>query len=47
MILKTGNNFEWEQTTSYQTQNLHWYATCTANTTNIHFTNPVPVTQKQ
>ena len=31
----------------YQVKNLTWYATCTADIKNIHYTNPAPAIQNK
>jgi len=45
--MKNGNYLEWTRSHTYHKQNLQWYANCTQNITNINFTNPAPVAQRQ
>jgi len=47
MTLKDGLDLEWEKSSTYQEQSLKWYATSTANTTNIHIIYLAPAPQRQ
>ncbi len=47
MILKNGKNLGFQKNQPLVVPNIKWFATCTANITNINFMNPVPVRQKR
>tara|TARA_R110000765_G_scaffold322781_1_gene414518 strand:+ start:381 stop:524 length:144 start_codon:yes stop_codon:yes gene_type:complete len=47
MILKNGLDLEWTKSSTYQEQNLKWFATSTANITNIHIIYLAPAPQRQ
>jgi len=44
MTLKNGKYLGTVPGQPYQVKNLTWFATCTHNITNIHYTNPAPAT---
>ena len=45
--MKNGQSLEIPLGQQYLVGNLNWYATCTADTKSIVFTNPAPVIQKR
>ena len=47
MILKNGKYLGTVQSQPYQVKNLTWYATCTHDIKNIHYTNPAPAIQNK
>lgn len=46
-ILKNGKNLGFQKNQPLVVPNINWFATCTANITNINFMNPAPVLRKR